>query len=124
MSAQTTMNGPPRWASNGRGMGKDVAGLARDLITLGELQGQLALLDFRDMRARSLLPLVLLTVTLVLGLAAVPVALIGTAWLLVDLAAWPAWAAFLVVSAAALAIAALLGWAGWRGLQSALHALL
>ena len=59
-----------------------VAEFVDDLASLAELQAKLAALDFRDSARKSAVPVVLTMVGLAVIVASLPVALLGTAWLL------------------------------------------
>jgi len=71
--------------TNGSPEGRVVGGLAdfgNDVATLAELQGKLALIDFKECLAKALIPLALVAVGLIVLLGAVPVVLLGAAALL------------------------------------------
>ena len=77
---------------NGRGTARrpvstsaEVDGFAEfvdDVASLAELQAKLATADFQDCAQKSTIPIGLTVVGLALMMASVPVALLGTSWLL------------------------------------------
>lgn len=119
MPSQTKMNGRSVAQSPAAGVGRNLAGLNHDLITLGELQAQLLAVDLRDAGSASLLPVILLTLALLIALGTMPVVLLGIGWVLVNVAGLGEGAAFLVVSAVALGTVAALSWWSWRELSAA-----
>jgi len=82
-----------------------VAGFAHDLAALAELQMKLFAVDLRDGKQHAAMGAPWLMGALVLGLAAVPVILLGAASALVDLGLLPQSAAQLIVGVVALAAA-------------------
>ena len=119
MSGQTTMNGRHSVESPAAGVGRNVAGLTHDLISLAELQTQLVMVDVREGTAKCLLPIALMVGAVLLALGTMPVVLLGIGWALVNLAGFSEGGAFLLVSVLALAVAAGSGWWSVRKLQSA-----
>jgi hypothetical protein len=92
-----------------------VAEFVDDLASLAELQAKLAAVDFRDAARKSAVPLVLTVVGLTVVVASVPVALLGTGWLLASaLKIHQGWA-MLLTAGAAIALAGLV--AGWGAMQ-------
>ena len=78
-----------------------VAEFVDDLASLAELQARLAAVDFRDAARKSAVPIVLTVVGLTVVVASVPVALIGTGWLLASaLKIHQGWAMLLTAGAA------------------------
>jgi len=78
-----------------------VAEFVDDLASLAELQAKLASLDFRDAARKSAVPLLLTVVGLTVVVASVPVALLGTGWLLASaLNIHQGWAMLLTAGAA------------------------
>jgi uncharacterized membrane protein YqjE len=67
---------------NGNGVVGNIAGLGSDVASLVELQAKLAALDMKESVERVVLPLVIAGAAAVLALGAVPVGLLGVAWLL------------------------------------------
>lgn len=124
MPDQTTMNGRHRVAASpAAGVGRNVAGLIHDLISLAELQSQLVAVDVREGTSKSLLPIGLIVGSVLLALGTMPVVLLGIGWALVNQAGFSEGMAFLVVSVCALIAAAGAAWWGVRKLQSALAVL-
>ena len=97
MLDQTTMNGR-RSKSPAKRMGRSMAGLLHDLITLAELQTQLVAVDLKEGTGRSIVPIVLIVGAVLLTLGTMPVILLGIGWALVNLAGFSEGAAFLLVS--------------------------
>ncbi len=92
-----------------------VAEFVDDLASLAELQAKLAAVDFRDAARKSAVPIVLTVVGLTVVVASVPVALLGTGWLLASaLKIHQGWA-MLLTAGAAMAFGGLV--AGLGGLQ-------
>ena len=92
-----------------------VAEFVDDLASLAELQAKLAAVDFRDAARKSAVPLVLTVVGLAVLVASVPVALLGTGWLLASaLKIHQGWA-MLLTAGAAMALGGLV--AGLGGMR-------
>jgi len=78
-----------------------VAEFVDDLASLAELQARLAAIDFRDAARKSAIPFALTVVGLAVVVASVPVALLGTGWLLASaLRIHQGWAMLLTAGAA------------------------
>lgn len=90
-----------------------MADFAHDVLTLGELQTQLFLMDAKATGRGILLPTLLAGAGLVLFLGAVPVLLFGIAYILVDQAGFSEWSAFLLTFLAAVVVTAGLLLAAW-----------
>jgi Putative Actinobacterial Holin-X, holin superfamily III len=89
--------------------------LAKDVITLCELQAELLQVDLRDWLRRCVAPtLALVAVAAVLALASMPLALLSLAYCLVEFAGLSIAASMLIAAAAGLAAAAACGFAAWR----------
>ena len=91
-----------------RGVVGNIAEFGHDVLTLAELQTQLAVIDLKEGAGHAIVPAVVLVVAAVLSLSCVPVALIGAAVLLARLlgpgnAGW----AYLIVAGVALVLAGL-----------------
>ncbi len=120
MSSQATMNGRnTNEPSPATGVGRNLAGLMHDLITLGELQCQLVVVDLRDARTQSIVPLLMILGGLLFAMGTIPVILLGIGWALVNLVGVSEGMAFLSVSLIALAIALSTAWWGWKKLNAA-----
>jgi len=77
-----------------------------DVMTLIELQAQLAALDFKEAMSRATIPLILIVAGAALLLASLPVALLGVAWLLATaLSIKIGWAALLTAAVTAVVTA-------------------
>jgi hypothetical protein len=90
MSNRVQENGHSAGGSAARSVGH----ILHDIVTLGQLQAQLFVLDARDAGARIQRPLLALAAGVVLAICAVPIALIGIAFLLIDVAHLSRLAAF------------------------------
>lgn len=122
MVDQTKMNGR-QTTSPAADMSRNLADLLHDLIALGELQWQLMLIDLKEGKSKSLLPLILIVLGVVLGLSALPVALLTAGWMLVNLADLSEHAAFAIVTVSAFVLAGSSIWCGYRLLTNALAVL-
>lgn len=123
MVDQTKMNGRHNETSPAAGVGRNLADLSHDLLTLAELQGRLLMVDFAEGKSNSIVPLILIVVGCLLALGALPVFLLAFGWMLVNLAGMSEHAAFFVVSIAAIVLAGAAVWGGYRMLTSALAVL-
>jgi len=104
-------------SSSAAGEVDGVAEFVDDLATLAELQAELAVMDFRDSARKAAVPIVLTVVGLTVVAASVPVALLGTGWLLASaLKIHPGWA-MLLTSGVAMALAGLVAGLGGRRLS-------
>ncbi len=92
--------------------------LAKDVITLCELQAELLQVDLREWLRRCVGPAAALVVAaVILALASMPVALMGLAYCLVEFAGLPVAASLLIAAAAGLTLAGICGLAAWRILK-------
>jgi hypothetical protein len=93
-----------------------VAEFVDDLASLAELQAKLVVLDCKDAARRSAIPIVLTVVGLAVLVASVPVALLGTGWLLAAaLNIHQGWA-MLLTAGAAMVLGGLVAAVGGRRL--------
>ena len=87
--------------SSANGSDHGVAEFIDDVVTLGELQANLAVVDIKETAHKAAVPLVLTLVSLTLIAASVPVVLFGLALLLASrLSIHQGWAMVLVAAAA------------------------
>jgi hypothetical protein len=86
----------------------NLATLGSDVASLAELQAKLIALDLKESAARAAVPLAFVLVGATLGLAAIPVLLLGAGELLVSLAHMQRAWAYLAVGALALAMGLIL----------------
>jgi len=108
MSTRVEENGHSAGGTAARSVGQ----ILHDIITLGQLQAQLFVLDAKDAGARVQRPIVALAAGAVLAVFAVPVALFGIALLLVDVAGLTRLAAVWITFIFAMFVAAsLIGYA-------------
>jgi len=119
MVDQASVNG--RGTARGSGSSsaefEGVAEFVDDLASLAELQAQLAAADLRDAARKSAVPIVLTVMGLTVVVASVPVALLGTGWLLADaLKVHLGWA-MLLTAAAAMTLGGLAAGLGGRWLS-------
>ena len=91
--------------------------LLQDLLTLGELQARLLIIDVREGTSRLLWPLVLLVVGAALALGCWPVALIALAMTLVEITTLTTAQAFGVALASGIVLTALVTGVGWSLLR-------
>jgi len=102
-------------SSSAAGEVDGVAEFVDDLATLAELQAELTVIDFRDSARKAAVPIVLTVVGLTVVAASVPVALLGTGWLLASALKIHQGLAMLLTSGAAMALAGLV--AGLGGMR-------
>ncbi len=102
MSNRVQENGHSAGGSAARSVGH----ILHDIVTLGQLQAQLFVLDARDAGARIQRPLLALAAGGVLAICAVPIGLIGIALLLTDVAHLSRLAAFWITFVFAVFVAA------------------
>jgi integral membrane sensor domain MASE1 len=109
MADQASVSGgTPTPRSNGSPEGRVVGGIAEfgnDIVTLAELQLQLARYDLRECLGHALIPLGLLAVGLIILLGTVPVALLGVAALLATALKISSGAAMLLTAGVVLILA-------------------
>jgi len=99
--ASVNLDGSP--VNQPEGVVGNVAEFGNDVMTLVELQAQLAALDFNEAKSRAIIPLVLIVVSASLLLASLPVALLGIAWLVAAaLSVSIGWAALLTAAVVAV----------------------
>jgi len=93
----------------------NIADFGNDIATLAELQAKLTLLDAKDAAAKATTPLIFLGGGLVLGLASLPVIMIGVADLIARSANIPTGVALLIVGLGAMILAGVAALIGWKG---------
>ncbi|MBW3598052.1 MAG: phage holin family protein [Planctomycetes bacterium] len=106
-----------------RAVVENLSDFAHDVLTLSELQVKLLAADLNDIKSGAVAPLGLMGLAAVLGLGAVPVVLMGVAWLLVEYDVLSQAWAFLISAGGGLLIALILGLAGWLWLRRQLAVL-
>jgi uncharacterized membrane protein YqjE len=104
-------------------MGRSLAGLGHDVLTLAELQARLLAVDLSEGRTRAVRAAALLVGGLLLAIGTVPVLLLGLGWLLIRQFQWSEAAAFLTTSGLAACAACALAAFGWKRLQTSLAVL-
>jgi uncharacterized membrane protein YqjE len=102
MSSRVEENGHSAGGSAARSVGQ----ILHDILTLAQLQTQLFVLDARDGVVKIQRPLLALAAGAVLAICAVPIALIGIALLLIDVAHLSRLAAFWITFIFAIFVAA------------------
>jgi hypothetical protein len=102
MSNRVQENGHSAGGSAARSVGH----ILHDIVTLGQLQAQLFVLDARAAGAKIQRPILALAAGGVLAICAVPIALIGIALLLIDVAHLSRLAAFWITFVFAVFVAA------------------
>lgn len=105
-------NGRSRSNSPPRRVARNVSGLAHDMVNLAELQAQLFVLDAKQAGRRAILPMMLLMIGTVFALSAVPVAILGVAYVLIEYTILLPWAALLVAAAGGAVIGGVVALAG------------
>jgi uncharacterized membrane protein YqjE len=89
--------------------------LAKDIVTLVELQAELLEVDMKEFVRSSLMPLLILgTLAIVLMLASIPVLLFSIAYFLVEYAEWPQSVALLAAAGIGILLAAICAFVAWR----------
>jgi len=120
MSGQTTMNGShaPVEETAAHSVARNTGEFLQDLVTLGELQLQLLLIEGQEKLRGLLWPALILVAGLVVGCATLPVALIALALTLTEVTTLsPAQSAGIAVGVG-LVLAALFLGIGWWALRS------
>ena len=103
MANQASVNLDGSTVNQPEGVVGNITEFGNDVMTLVELQAQLAALDFKETMSRATIPLILIVVGAALLLASLPVALLGIAWLLASaLSMSIGWAALLTAAVAAV----------------------
>jgi Putative Actinobacterial Holin-X, holin superfamily III len=102
MSNRVQENGHSAGGSAARSVGH----ILHDIVTLGQLQARLFVLDAQDAGAKIQRPILALAAGGVLAICAVPIALIGIAFLLIDVAHLSRLAAFWITFVFAVFVAA------------------
>lgn len=96
------------------GVRNGIGELLYDVVSLGELQAQLLVVDARESLQKAQTPLVMLVVGAVIGLGATPVLLIAAAEALTELAGWDRWLSYLTSGLVGAALGGLLMYLAWR----------
>ncbi len=122
MSNQTTMNGARANVEEtpARAVARNTGEFLHDLVTLGELQLRLLILDCGEGLQRFVWPVAAILSGLALGLAALPVLLIALALTLTKVLQFTPAQAAGIAAGAGLLIAAVLvasGYLGWRAVR-------
>jgi len=103
MANQASVNLDGSSVNQPEGVVGNITEFGNDVVTLLELQAQLARLNFKEAMTRATIPLVLVVVGLALLLASLPVALLGIAALLASaLSISTGWATLLTALVAAV----------------------
>ncbi len=115
--ASVNLDGSP--VNQPEGVVGNITEFGNDVMTLVELQVQLAALDFKAAMARATIPLIFIVVGSALLLASLPVALLGIAWLVASaLSMSIGWATLLTAVVAAVLAAVVAAVAYTRILSS------
>ncbi|TWU14511.1 hypothetical protein CA54_33780 [Symmachiella macrocystis] len=104
-----------------RSVARNVGQFAHDVVSLAELQTELLKVDAEDYLKRAAKPLIAWTVTVVVALGCVPVALATLALGLVQ-AGLQTWLAFLIATVTGLIIASVSGIVGWLWMSKSFDA--
>jgi hypothetical protein len=102
-----------------KGVKRGMTDVARDLISLAELQSELLQVDAKEAAARAITPIILLVVGSTLALGTIPVVLLLIASALAA-AGLSYWLSLLIAAIIGGAAAAGAAWAGWKKLRSPL----
>lgn len=125
-SVERTAWQPPRGnghrQSAAAGVRDGVGELLSDIVELGELQAELAMVDARESMQKAVAPVVLLVVGAVLGLGAVPVLLLALGEALHEFGGLERTWSYLISGAVGAALAGLLAWLGYRKVGDVLEA--
>jgi uncharacterized membrane protein YgaE (UPF0421/DUF939 family) len=117
--ASVNLDGSP--VNQPEGVVGNITEFGNDVMTLVELQAQLATLDFKEAMTRATIPLILIVVGAAFLLASLPVALLGIAWLLASaLTISIGWAALLTAVVTAV-VTAIVAFVALRSLLGALE---
>jgi hypothetical protein len=114
-------NGAPR--AGPRALASDMGGLAHDVLTLAELQGQLLVADVQECSRRVLVPGLVMLGGVALGLSTIPFALAALALLLIQEFGISYAAGFLIAALAGAVLSALLAGIGWFQVRKGLAVL-
>ena len=98
--------------SPARNVARNMAELGHDMVTLGELQAQLAKAEISSWVRSFIWPTVLLGAALFVTLGCIPVLLLALAYVLVESVQWPHSLALLIAGVVGLAIAGIAGGSG------------
>jgi len=122
MVDQTTMScDPPRDETGPQpSISAGVNELARDVVTLLELQTRLLAAEAKDSLRKMVVPAGLAVLAIAVILGCLPVVFMGLAFLLVEFAQWSHSAAFLLVAVLGLVVAGALLAATWMLLRGSL----
>lgn len=102
---------------------RSASGFARDVSTLADLQLKLFSTDLQEALSRMAVPLFLIVASGVMAAAALPLILVGFAFLLVYYAEWAIAWSMLVIAAATILLAAVTGAIAYRSVQRGLKSL-
>ena len=98
----------------------NIADFGNDIATLAELQAKLTALDAKECVTKATTPVIILVTGAVLGLASLPVILIGLADLIASNTQLSSGSARLIVGLATLVVAGVAGYFGLKGSTSSL----
>ncbi|REK18801.1 MAG: phage holin family protein [Planctomycetota bacterium] len=120
MANQTQMNGKSTHQYPHKGLGRSLADLKDDVVSLAELQWQLLMQDCQAAVRGSIVPTAVAAVGVVLIGCAIPVALLGAARLLVEAGLPLAWSMLAVAGGTAL-VGAMAGYFGMRSARRSIR---
>lgn len=104
-------------------LGEGAAEFAHDLVELIELQFQLLAVDLRDGKGRAVITAVLIAVSVMMFLGALPVLLFGAGWMLAINSEMTIAGSFLLVGAVAVAASGILAAVAYYTLTKAIQIL-
>ena len=124
MADQASLNHGRRLGEQGpAGMVGSLAEFGYDVATLAELQAKLALVELKQATQRAVLPTIALIGSVVFGLAALPILLLGIAELIAARQGIPIFWALLLTAGATLVLAAAISWVAWIRFNKSFEAL-
>lgn len=120
MVSQTTLDEQQDVESPAAGVGRNLAGLGHDLISLAELQWQLTACDIREGMSKGGGAASLMGGAAILAIGTVPVVVTAAGLMIAGHTTLPLYGALLVASAAAILLAGGAAWWGWSRAKTAI----
>jgi hypothetical protein len=104
-------------------LGRGVADLAHDAITIAQLQARLVAVDLKESSQAIRRSILLAVLGGALLVACLPVGMLGLAQVLVEEVGWKTWIAYLATAAAGVALSGLLFWLCWSAIKKSTGAM-
>ncbi|MBW3541181.1 MAG: phage holin family protein [Planctomycetes bacterium] len=123
MAHQAAVNGRRQAERPARALRMGIGEFTAHALSLAELQGRLLALDLKETQTKTLRPIILAAVAMVILLACLPVALLGGAWLLASGTALSEGAAMLILAGTFMVLAAVMAWFAWKKIRTSCSAL-